>query len=67
MSPPAKVVLLILAGISLRIAFTPPNPRPTKGDRVLNRRTLYEQVLGKLALFMEVRPNPDPTVPAGTC
>jgi hypothetical protein len=54
MSPPVKIILLILVGIFLRIAYTPPNP-PTKGDRVLDRRTLFEKVLHKLGIFIQVR------------
>ncbi|KAF8481467.1 hypothetical protein JB92DRAFT_2822137 [Gautieria morchelliformis] len=53
MSPPVKAILLILAGISHRIATKPPHPPPTKGDRVIVRRTLFEKSYRKLGMFVQ--------------
>ncbi|KAF8481472.1 hypothetical protein JB92DRAFT_2822145 [Gautieria morchelliformis] len=54
MSPPVKAILLILAGISQRIATKPPHPPPTKGDRVIVRNTLFEKSHRKLGIFLQV-------------
>jgi protein-S-isoprenylcysteine O-methyltransferase Ste14 len=58
MSPPVKVILLILAGIALRIGFTPPQPPPTTEDRVLVPKTLFEKIMRRLTIFSQVRLNP---------
>ncbi|KAF8481473.1 hypothetical protein JB92DRAFT_1704592 [Gautieria morchelliformis] len=59
MSPPVKAILLILAGLSQRLAIKPPHPPPTEGDRRIVRKTLFEKSHRTIAMFLQVSPNPE--------
>ncbi|KAF8481465.1 hypothetical protein JB92DRAFT_3037872 [Gautieria morchelliformis] len=52
MSPLVKVILLIFAVIFQRIATKPPNPPPTKADRVLGRKSLFAKANYRVGILM---------------
>ena len=53
MSALVKSVLLVLAAISFRIAVNPPNPPPTKNDRLYHPKTLFEGTFRWLCVLIQ--------------